>query len=140
MLRTDLRASLDDFSAEGVLLPTPPELMASSKGLPGVLGVLADPKAAKAPEPSPKAVEPPPAPPPPPPAAPPGDVRPPPGVVAEKGLPRPPWEEMEPPLRRERDEKSLEVAGVSVWFVESERLLLVLKKGGENWRLVKLAR
>lgn len=88
----DRRASLDVFSADGVLPPPPIEPMASSKGLPGVLGVLAEPNAAKAPDPSPKALE-----------APPvaeGDVRPPPGVVELKGFERP-WEEVGPFRRRE---------------------------------------
>lgn len=75
--------SLADFSAVGVLAAAP---RACSNGFPGVLGVLAEPKEANAPDPSPNAVD----------AL--GDTSPP-GVVIElKGL-FPPCEELSPPNR-----------------------------------------
>jgi len=66
------------------------EPMALSKGLPAVLGVLADPNDANAPEPRPKALEAPPV----------GDVKPAPGVL--KGLALPPCDDVSPPWRREK--------------------------------------
>jgi hypothetical protein len=60
------------------------------------LGVLAEPKDAKAPEPRPKALEAPPV----------GDIKPVPGVVAkELDLP---WEEVSPPWRLAKDALRLE--------------------------------
>lgn len=66
------------------------EPMAESNGLPGVLGVLADPKEAKAPEPRPKALDAPVV----------GDATEPPGVLNGLALP---WAEVSPPWRFEKD-------------------------------------
>lgn len=86
---TDLPAkppSFADFSAPGVLTAAPKD---DSKGFPVALGVFAEPKEAKAPDPRPKAFDAPPV----------GDAKPPPGVVMElKGLVF--WsEELSPPIR-----------------------------------------
>lgn len=77
--------SFADFSAVGVFEAAP---RAVSNGFPGVLGVLAEPKDAKAPEPRAKALDAPPV----------GEAKVPPGVVTElKGLF--PSDELSPPSR-----------------------------------------
>jgi hypothetical protein len=75
--------SLADFSAVGVLAAAP---KAASIGFPGVLGVLAEPKEANAPDPSPNAVD----------AL--GETSPPGVVMGLKGF-LPPCEELSPPNR-----------------------------------------
>lgn len=78
--------SLADFSAVGVLAAAAPS--EASKGFPGVLGVLAEPKEANAPDPSPNAVD----------AL--GETSAPGVVVMElKGLFLPPCDELSPPNR-----------------------------------------
>lgn len=104
--------SFADFSAEGVLAPTAP--IACSNGFVDVLGVLAEPNDANAPEPRPNWLAPP---------ALVGEAKAP-GVVGAKGLARP-CEEV-PPFLRDRLEKS-RGAVLSVGpGVPSERLLLLL--------------
>jgi hypothetical protein len=104
--------SFADFSAEGVLAPTAP--IACSNGFADVLGVLAEPNDANAPEPRPNWL------------APPvlvGEAKAP-GVVGAKALVRP-CEEV-PPFLRDRLEKS-RGAVLSVGpAVPRERLLLLL--------------
>ena len=96
----------------GVLAAAP---KAASIGFPGVLGVLAEPKEAKAPDPSPKALDAP------------GEARPA-GVVMElKGF-LPPCEELSPPnrlakgVRPEGEEESFWELLLLPW-VDSESLL-----------------
>lgn len=108
--------SLVDFSAVGVLEPLPPPNPAS-KGLAPDLGVLADPKEAKAPEPRPKALD-----------ALVGLTRPLPGVVAElKGLLFP-WEEVSPPKRLEKLALRLADSLCPELDVDRESLLELEKK------------
>lgn len=105
-------ASFADFSAEGVLAPMAP--IACSNGFAGVLGVLAEPNDANAPEPRPNWF------------APPvlvGEAKAA-GVVGAKGPVRP-WEEVAPFLR-DRLEKSRGVVLSVEPVVPRERLLVLV--------------
>lgn len=97
--------SLEDFSAPGVLAEAPPREI--SKGFPGDLGVLPEPKDANAPEPRPKALDAPVV----------GDARAPGVVMGLKGLDLPPCEELSPPNRLE---KVLRPEGLSPWALLPE--------------------
>lgn len=102
-------ASFADFSAEGVLAPTAP--IACSNGFAVVLGVLAEPNDANAPEPRPNWLAPP---------VPVGEAKAA-GVVGAKGPVRP-WEEVAP-FFRDKLEKSRGVVLSVETVVPSERLL-----------------
>lgn len=110
--------SLADFSAVGVLAAAP---RACSNGFPGVFGVLAEPKEANAPDPSPNAVDAP------------GEASPP-GVVMElKGF-LPPCEELSPPNRLG---KELRPEGEeSFWGLlpEVDRESLLELRGGNRYQ------